>query len=152
VLAGVRRGELPHRWVVERAAGDRLADAVVVGVDRGAVFGVARRPLRLRPAVVGAGDALVDLLPARLAHVVDEDAARAGLHREGERVAQAQRPDGTVLARGPGEERVVLGEGAVGVDAEELALEGVEPLRRGAGGLLADADVQLAVLAEVEAA
>ena len=59
------------------------------------------------PAEVGAGDALVDLLPGRLAHVVDEDRPGAGLDRERERVAQAEGVDELVDAGGRPHERVV---------------------------------------------
>ena len=59
------------------------------------------------PAVVGAGDALVDLLPDILAHVVDVDRPRAGLDREGERIAQAEVVDELVDAGGRPHERVV---------------------------------------------
>src|SRR4051812_47345711 len=40
--------------------------------DRRTIRRVARRPFRVRPAVVGAGDAVIDLLPGALADVVDE--------------------------------------------------------------------------------
>ena len=49
-----------------------------------------------------------------------------------------------------GEERIVVGDGAVGIDPQDLALKRVEPLGRRLGGLLADADVELAVRAEVQ--
>ena len=70
-------GRLARR--AERPAGDR-GDRVVV--DRASEPPVGRRALGRRPAVVGAGDSFVDLFPARLAHVVDEDPAGAGLDGE----------------------------------------------------------------------
>ncbi len=57
-------------------------------MDRASEPRVGRRALGHRPAVVGAGESLVDLFPGRLAHVVDQDPAGAGLDGEGERVAQ----------------------------------------------------------------
>src|SRR5207247_4383328 len=105
--------------------------------------------LDCRPAIVGPGDSLVDLL-GDSTHVVDEDPPRAGLHGEGERVAQAERPDRPGLAPRRLEERVVRRNGAVGVDPEQLALKRGHVLRRLAGGLVADGDVELAVLAEMD--
>src|SRR5262249_38310562 len=104
-----------------------------------------------RPAVVGAGLALVDLLVGA-ADVVDEDAAGPRLHRETKRAAQPQRPDGPVLPPGRAVKRVVLLGGAVRVEAQPFALEGVHLLGRLARGLVTDGHVQLAVLAGVDGA
>src|SRR5205085_11055566 len=83
IVALVLSRELQRLRVIERPAGDGAADggpvAVLVGEDRAAEARVARRPLGSGPAVVRAGDPLVDLLPGGLAHVVDEDPAGAGL-------------------------------------------------------------------------
>ena len=85
-----------------------------------------------------------------LPHVVDQDPAGAGLDGEGERVAQAERPDRPVLAAGRRVERVVVGDRAVGVEPQQLALERRQRLRGRPGRLLAEGDVELAVLAEVD--
>ena len=81
-----------QRVVIHARAGGRLAEAV----------GVAAAP-----AEVGAGRAPVDLLPGVLADVVDEDRPGARLHRERERVAQAECVDELVNAGGGPDERVV---------------------------------------------
>jgi hypothetical protein len=96
------------------------------------------------PAEVGARDAPVDLLPGRLAHVVDEDRSGAGLDRERVRVAQAEGVDELVDTGGRPHERVagrdqVPDSGVVAcrdarveradVDAELLAQEVGEGLR-----------------------
>ena len=76
----------------------------------------------------------------------------AGLEGEGEGVAQAEGPDGAVVAGGLVEERVVGGDRAVRVDAQDLAEEVGQRLGVGAVGVLADGDVELAVGAEVQGA
>ena len=114
--------------------------------------GSVGRSFRVGPAVVGAGDAVVDLLPGVLADVVDEHPAGAGLEGEGERVAQAERPDRAVRACCGVEERIDGGDRAVGVDAEDLAETVVECLRVRPVRVLADGDEELAVGAEVERA
>ena len=86
----------------------------------------------------------------RQAHVVDQDPAGVGLDRECERVAQAERPDCAVLAAGRVVERVVDRDRSVGIETEQLALERCQLLRGSAGRLVADRDIELAVLAEVD--
>ena len=85
-----------------------------------------------------------------LSHVVDQDPAGAGLDGEGERVAQAERPDRPVLAAGRVIERIVVGDRPVGVEPQQLALEGRHRLRRHPGRLFAQGNVELAVLAEMD--
>src|SRR5262249_53205210 len=82
-------------------------------------------------------------------HVADKNPPGLWLDREGERVAQAERPDGAVLTPGRGGEGVILGDGAVGVDPQELAQQRVELLRWCPGRQLAHRDVELAVTPEV---
>ena len=102
-----------------------------------------------RPTVVRPGDAFVDFL-RDAAHIVDEQSAGFRLHGERERIPQAERPGRAILAFRPGEERIVLGDGAVRVDAQQLTLERVSRRLRGlAGRLVADGDVKLSVLAKV---
>ena len=149
-----------QRVVIDARAGGRLAEPV----------GVAAAP-----AEVGAGDALVDLLPGVLAHVVDEDRPGAGLDRERVRVAQAEGVDELIDAGGRPHERVVGRDqvpdrGVVArrdaaveradVDAELLAQEvgeglrdpvGVPPLGEGLH-VVAGVGVEHAVEAEVDRA
>ena len=79
--------------------------------------------------------------------------AGAGLEGEGERVAQAEGPDRPVrrpwslLKNG-----LSVGDRAVRVDAQHLAEQVAERLRVGGFGVLADADVELAVGPEVDGA
>ena len=61
------------------------------------------------PAVVAAGDGVVDLFPGIFADVVDQDASRARLDRERERVAQAEHVNQLVDAGGGADERIVGG-------------------------------------------
>ena len=160
VFANIAARELRGRRVVERAADDgdrpvRMAigiERIAVGADRGLRVGGLPEALAIRPAVVGASDAVVDLLPGVLADVIDEDAARSRLNPEGERIAQAQRPDGSVVAGGRGIEGVVRWNGAVRVNAKHFAEQITECLGVAAVGVLADAHVQLAVQAEMQAA
>ena len=58
-------------------------------------------PLAHVPAVVGAGLAVVDLLPRVLAHVVDEEAGAGGVRVEGEPERVAQPPGEGLLADRP---------------------------------------------------
>jgi hypothetical protein len=101
------------------------------------------------PTEVGACRPPVYLLPRFLPYVVFEDGARSGLDGELEGVAQPQSPDRPVAARGRGVEGVVGGDGAGLVYPEHLAEEVGELLRIGRDFVLADDDVELAVLAEV---
>src|SRR5262249_39702752 len=123
-----------------------------VVVDRSTEARVGRRPMfDSRPTVIRARDALVDLfrLPA---HVVNEKATRFGLYREGKRVAQAECPDRPIFAGCPGDEGVISRKRAIRVDAEQLPQQRLEVLRRLAGSLVPEGDVQLAILAKVEGA
>ena len=66
---------------------------------------------------------------------------------------RTQCPDGaSVVSGGDVIERIVGGDGAVGIQAKHLALEGTEGLGVGADGVFADADVKLPVEAEMQAA
>src|SRR5436190_420703 len=83
-----------------------------------------------------------------VAHVVDEDPAGLRLDGEGERVAQAEGPDGSVLAARGLEEGIVGGDGAVGIEPKHLAEQRIHPLRRRPGRLLAECRVQGAIRPE----
>src|SRR5437868_2846029 len=69
-----------------------------------------------RPAVVGAGDAFVDLFRDP-ADVIDENTASFRLDREREWIATSQCPDSPILSRSRLDEGVVVGDGAVRIDA-----------------------------------
>ena len=78
------------------------------------------------------------------------DSARGRLDGEGERIPQSKRPDRAIFALGVHEERIIGRDRAVGVDPQQLPLERVHPLRGPADGLLAEGDIELAVLAEMQ--
>src|SRR5207253_1312213 len=124
-VAAIVAGKAECGGIVERTPGNGVAlvgaSAVHVGEQRSAEGGVRGRPLGARPAIVGAGHALVDFLPGVLANVVDKHSPRAWLESKGERVAQSQRPNGAVRSRGRVEKRIVGGNAAVLVDPEHFA-------------------------------
>src|SRR5687768_14781180 len=74
------------------------------------------------------------------------------MHAEGERIAQAEGPDGAVVAGGGVVKRIIRGDGAVPVDPQHLAEAVGERLRVRGDGVLADGDVELPVFAEVNRA
>src|SRR5829696_7241764 len=169
VLALVRsEGTGGRRGVVEGTTGDRAARGRGGGVDAGmrvgeqgvlVVLKAGRRggeALIIGPPVVRSPCYPIDFFPAVLADLVDEHRARARLDVEADRLAQPERPD-AVFARGRTVEGVVGGDGAVAVDAQDLAVRVVQRLRVAvqfgvAGGVVsvADADVELAVCAEAQ--
>src|SRR5207237_5680345 len=106
ILADVRRGELRGLRIVERAADDGAACGrarrMIIDVERVAIVGVRRRAktFAVRPTIIRAGDAFVDLLRSVLSHVVDKEATRACLEAERERVAQTDGPDRAIDACG----------------------------------------------------
>src|SRR5687767_7138480 len=89
---------------------------------------VARWAFRGGPTVVRSRYAVVDFFPRAGTDVVDEDATGVGVNAESERIAQAESPDGAVLAGGRREERVVRRDGAVAVVAQHFAEAVVERL------------------------
>ena len=109
-------------------------------------------PFGGRPAVVGTGNSVVDLFPRAFAHVVDEQSAGARLESEGERVAQAQRPDRAVGTGRHAKERIVGWDTAVGVYAKHFSEQIGKSLRVCAIGVLAHADVKPSIRAEMETA
>ena len=153
--SGVLGRERGGDGTIKRRAGDRAERAgVLVGVDR---VSHARHPGRirafgLRPAEVRARDRVVDLFPGVLADVVDVDAAVRAVDREVERVAQSACPDRLVDAGGLAEERIVGRNRAIGVDAQHLAERRRQRLRVAAVRVVADGDVELAVVAEMDGA
>ena len=130
VFADVFLRELKIRRVIERATGDRPSLAMVVGVQRPLEPRIGARPFGLRPTVVGTRHALVDLFPTGLSDVVDQDAAGARLHRKSKRVSQPISPDGPILVLRGLEERIVVGDRAVGVDPQQFSLKRVDRLGR----------------------
>ena len=158
ILAHIFRGELRHRRLIKRPACDRaahrLGGRVAIRVKRRLIRAVElrRRPLPPRPAVVRAGPAEVDLLPDPEADVVDEHQPAARLKREGERIAQAQRPDGAVLARGRREKRIVRRDRAVGIKAQDFPQHRLHGGRVGGTQVVADGDEELPVRTEMQRA
>src|SRR5688572_9301398 len=74
VVADVFGGKPANRWLVESAARDRAPAArLPVGVDRTGKCRIGCRTLGGRPAIIRAGDTLVDLFPLALADIVDKD-------------------------------------------------------------------------------
>src|SRR6185436_11121567 len=127
-------------------------EAVAVGVKRAAIGGSGGVALGRGPAVVGAGDAVVNLFPGALADVVDEHPAGPRLKIEGEGVAKAKSPYSSVHASSGVVERVIERDGAVRVEAEDLAQQVVQGLGVGGVGVLSHGDVELAVRTEMEGA
>lgn len=108
------------------------------------------------PPIVGARDAVVDLLPFLLSDVVDEDPTRVGLDVEAVGVPEPQCLDGLVLTCSVGDERVgIAAIGAVRVRTvvlvypEHLAEDSVQRLGGRRPGIFADRHVELIVSAEV---
>ena len=124
ILAGIRGRKLRHRRVIESAADNGSAGGiggpVAVEVDRAAERWITRGTFGCRPAVVRTSDAVVDFFPGRLANIIDKQAGRARLKSEGERIAEAKRPDRAIVSSRGIVERVVGGNGAVGIDAQHL--------------------------------
>ena len=114
---------------MHRSADDRAPVVAAVRVHRALLAGGGGRPLGPGPAVVGAGQDFVDLLEARLADVADEGAAGHAVDSHGPRRPETERPDRPAQAGRLAGERVVVGNRAVGVDAQDLPGEAVEALR-----------------------
>jgi hypothetical protein len=94
-----------------------------------------------RPSVVLPRRYLVDLFPSVLAYLVDEHIGYTRLNVQAERLAQRKRPDSPAGTRGAIEEGVVGRDGAVAVDAQDLAADGAKRLRIGGVGVVFYADV-----------
>src|SRR5262249_55589438 len=101
-----------------------------------------------RPAVIRARDPFVDFFRDP-ANIVDEEPAGFRLHGEREWVPQPECPRRKILAGCLGEKGVVIGDGAIAIDAQQPPEERVQLLRRLAGRLVADGYVEPSVLAEV---
>ena len=139
IVPDVIRRELRRLRVVEVAARDRAGRRVSrvaviregIRVERivaGRRGPLQERPLAGGPAVVQPRLLVVDLFPRVLTDVVDEDAPREGLHPEREGIAMAERPDLVAGRRRVADERVVVGDRAVGIQPQDLAEEVVERL------------------------
>src|SRR5260370_38536495 len=92
-------------------------DRVAVSPDRGR--GVARlsKTFAIWPAIIGAGNAIIDFLPATLADVVDENSTCSWLDCEGKGIPDPQRPNRPVLAGRRAVERIAGRNGPVRIDA-----------------------------------
>src|SRR5438552_17759491 len=71
------------------------------------------------PSVIRSRDAVVDLFPGVLTHVVNKHSAGPGLKLEGEGVAQAECPD-FLPGTGSIEERIISGNRTVGADPQNF--------------------------------
>ena len=109
-------------------------------------------PFGGRPAVVGAGNSVVDFLPGRLANIVDEQASCAWLKAKGKRIAETECPDRAIVPARGIVERIVGWDGAVGVDPQYLPEQVGKSLCVCAVGVLAHADVKLSIRSEMETA
>src|SRR5205814_335717 len=100
----------------------RVTRAVRIGKEGLGELGmIGEVTFRQRPSVVCPGLSAIDFFPSPLANVIDEDDSRAGLHLEGEWIAQAKCPDRPAQTSGRTVERIVGRNGAVAVEAEHLA-------------------------------
>src|SRR5438105_826351 len=156
ILADVGGRKLRRQRVIESAADNgaagRIACPVAVEVDRAAERWIARRPFCCWPAVVRPANAIVDLFPGRLADIIDEHAGCAWLKSESERIAKAKHPDRAIISSRGIVERIVGRDGAIGIDPQHLPEQVGKSLRVSAVGVLPDADVELAIRAEMECA
>ena len=127
---------------------------MIVRVDRAreARARTTDRTFRGRPAVIRAGNAVVDLFPSVLADVVDEHAAAGRMERERERIAKPSRPDRPVVAGCACVKRIVRRNRSVRIDAEDLSEKIRHRLRIGADGVLPCRNVELSVRTEVQRA
>src|SRR5262249_5299576 len=155
---------------VDAAAGDRLADVVVVFPDRldevlartDALRAEGVKALAQPPAVVAALDDDVDLLVEVLADVGRPELARLLVASHSPDVAEAVGPGLGAGAR-PIHERIVLGDGvvlarvlAIDVDAVDLAEQRLKVLGVvegiAGGAAVAEGEVEVAVGAEADGA
>jgi len=81
---------------------------------------IAGRTFGCGPAVVRTSDAVIDFFPGGLANIVDEEPGCVWLKSEGERIAEAKRPDGAIVSSGGIVKWIVRGDGAVSIDAQHL--------------------------------
>src|SRR5204863_1101990 len=102
------------------------------------------------PTIVRTSNTVVNLFPGILAHVIDVHSAAAGLKTKGVGIAQANRPNRLVEARGRAGDvrkrrRIVCRDGAIRIDAQHFPQPVSERLRVGGVGVLAHRYVELAV-------
>lgn len=105
---------------------------------------------RQRPAVVPAGLGYVDLVAAARAVLVGPEPAGPGIQRGALLVAVAIAPDLRPRV-GTADEGIVLGNAAVRIQADDLALQLVQVLRGAALVVLAEGDEQVALAVEDQA-
>ena len=122
--------------------------------DRTAVARIERIAAALTggPTVIGARNSFENCLPAAVTDVVNENAARAWLDSERERIAQAQRPGGTVDTGGRAIKGVVRRNRAIRVNAQHLSERVRERLRVGRVAVITDGEIKLPVTPEVSGA
>ena len=112
----------PHEKATRSIARrDRRISFVRVGEHRRGDAGGTGEPFGRRPSEVGAARNDIDFFPQALTDIVDVDAAGAGLHAKGERVAQPMGPAGARQVALRGAVRVVTRDAAVVVEPQQLA-------------------------------
>ena len=136
-----------HLAAVHRATGDGRAFAGMrIGVDRVDVAIAARgaHAFMQRPAVVSALDDVVDLLPAKVAHVAAIELASGAVELEAPGIAESIGPDRPQLA-GLAGERIVSRDRTVLVDPQDFPVRIAQVLGIRPVAVIADCEVQLAV-------
>ena len=142
-----------HVIAIHRATGDgRALPGMRIRVDRVHVARAARRAHAFMdgPAIVGALDDVVDLLPGEVAHVAAIELPGGAVELEPPRIAESVGPDRPELAR-LAEERVVGGDGSVLVDPQDLPVRTAQVLGERPVAVVAHREVQLAVRPEPDA-
>ena len=142
--------------IVKSAARDGAADGrfglMGVGVHRGSEIRIGRVTLVNRPAVIGAALHLVDLLPRIEAHIIDEQPAGARFESQRVGIAKSQRPDRPAQTGRRVHKRIVRRDRAVPIEPENLAQRTGQRLAMGRDIVLPDAEIQLAIGTERQAA
>ncbi len=124
-----------------------------VRVDRRGVARISTGPLlAVRPAVIRAADAEIQLLPGGCvvvpAHLADKQLPGDAVEVRAKRVPQASRPDRVHVGAGTVVERVVGGDTSVSIDPMDLSSRRIEPLRALGHEMVARCEVQLPVTTE----
>ena len=114
------------------------------GVGRSAV------PFAGGPAIVLAGDSIVDFFPSRLSHVVDEHAPSPGLKSKREWVAKAQCPDRTIHTGCRCVEWIVRRDAAIGVESKNFTQQSGQRLRVGTDRVFACRNIKFAIGSEMQ--
>src|SRR5262249_41135893 len=118
----------------DQAGAERGPAGMRIREDRidvaGLLAAAGQRALAVRPRVVLAAGDDVDLLDREVADVADPERVRVGIEAHPERIAEPVREDLAALA-GLIEERVVIRDRTIEVEAQDLAVDLVQVLRVG---------------------